>query len=78
MTRGIIAGIDAGGTFTDLVPFDPAAGPVRPARIPTTLLPPTPPPSMPMPHAPCRSATRCPRSVNTLYIREKIVFFSMP
>src|SRR5687768_13859042 len=36
MTRGIVAGIDVGGTFTDLVVFDPAAGAVRLAKVPTT------------------------------------------
>ena len=33
---GIVAGIDVGGTFTDLVLFDPAAGTVRLAKTPTT------------------------------------------
>jgi N-methylhydantoinase A len=33
---GIVAGIDVGGTFTDLVVFDPVAGSVRLAKNPTT------------------------------------------
>jgi N-methylhydantoinase A len=33
---GIVAGIDVGGTFTDLLVFDPAAGTVRLAKTPTT------------------------------------------
>jgi N-methylhydantoinase A len=32
----VVAGIDVGGTFTDLVIFDPAAGSVRLAKVPTT------------------------------------------
>ena len=36
MTRGIVLGVDVGGTFTDLVLFDPAAGSVRLAKVPTT------------------------------------------
>jgi N-methylhydantoinase A len=36
MTRGTVAGIDVGGTFTDLLLFDPAAGGVRLAKVPTT------------------------------------------
>jgi N-methylhydantoinase A len=36
MTRGIVLGVDVGGTFTDLVHFDPAAGSVRLAKVPTT------------------------------------------
>jgi N-methylhydantoinase A len=36
MSRGIVAGIDVGGTFTDLVLFDPEAGSVRLAKTPTT------------------------------------------
>jgi N-methylhydantoinase A len=32
----IVAGIDVGGTFTDLVLFDSAAGTVRLAKTPTT------------------------------------------
>ncbi len=31
-----VAGIDVGGTFTDLVVFDPATGAVRLAKVPTT------------------------------------------
>ena len=34
---GQIAGIDVGGTFTDLVLFDPATGTVRLAKVPSTL-----------------------------------------
>jgi N-methylhydantoinase A len=34
---GIVAGVDVGGTFTDLVVFDPASGAVRLAKVPTTL-----------------------------------------
>ncbi len=34
---GLVAGVDVGGTFTDLVVFDPAAGSVRLAKVPTTL-----------------------------------------
>ncbi|MFO1208738.1 MAG: hydantoinase/oxoprolinase family protein [Amaricoccus sp.] len=33
---GIVAGVDVGGTFTDLVVLDPAAGTVRLAKTPTT------------------------------------------
>ena len=36
MSQGIVAGIDVGGTFTDLLLFDAAAGTVRLAKIPTT------------------------------------------
>ena len=36
MSQGIVAGVDVGGTFTDLVLFDPAAGTVRLAKTPTT------------------------------------------
>ena len=32
-----VAGVDVGGTFTDLVIFDPATGAVRLAKVPTTL-----------------------------------------
>ncbi|NEX46445.1 hydantoinase/oxoprolinase family protein [Pseudotabrizicola algicola] len=34
---GLVAGIDVGGTFTDLVIVDPATGSVRLAKVPTTL-----------------------------------------
>lgn len=34
---GQVAGVDVGGTFTDLVIFDPATGAVRLAKVPTTL-----------------------------------------
>ena len=34
---GLVAGVDVGGTFTDLVVFDPASGAVRLAKVPTTL-----------------------------------------
>lgn len=34
---GLVAGVDVGGTFTDLVIFDPATGAVRLAKVPTTL-----------------------------------------
>jgi N-methylhydantoinase A len=34
---GLVAGVDVGGTFTDLVIFDPATGSVRLAKVPTTL-----------------------------------------
>ncbi|MFN4154251.1 MAG: hydantoinase/oxoprolinase family protein [Paracoccaceae bacterium] len=34
---GLVAGIDVGGTFTDLVIVDPATGAVRLAKVPTTL-----------------------------------------
>lgn len=34
---GLVAGVDVGGTFTDLVIFDPASGAVRLAKVPTTL-----------------------------------------
>ncbi len=34
---GMVAGVDVGGTFTDLVIFDPASGSVRLAKVPTTL-----------------------------------------
>lgn len=34
---GLVAGVDVGGTFTDLVIFDPATGGVRLAKVPTTL-----------------------------------------
>ena len=36
MASGLVAGIDVGGTFTDLVQFDPASGAVRLAKVPTT------------------------------------------
>lgn len=35
----LVAGVDVGGTFTDLVIFDPASGAVRLAKVPTTLDP---------------------------------------
>lgn len=34
---GLVAGVDVGGTFTDLVVVDPASGAVRLAKVPTTL-----------------------------------------
>jgi N-methylhydantoinase A len=34
---GLVAGVDVGGTFTDLVIFDPLSGGVRLAKVPTTL-----------------------------------------
>ena len=34
---GLVAGVDVGGTFTDLVIFDPVSGDVRLAKVPTTL-----------------------------------------
>ena len=34
---GLVAGVDVGGTFTDLVIFDPSSGAVRLAKVPTTL-----------------------------------------
>lgn len=34
---GLVAGVDVGGTFTDLVILDPASGAVRLAKVPTTL-----------------------------------------
>jgi N-methylhydantoinase A len=34
---GLVAGVDVGGTFTDLVIFDAATGGVRLAKVPTTL-----------------------------------------
>ena len=34
---GLVAGVDVGGTFTDLVVFDPGSGAVRLAKVPTTL-----------------------------------------
>jgi len=34
---GLVAGVDVGGTFTDLVVFDPGSGGVRLAKVPTTL-----------------------------------------
>jgi N-methylhydantoinase A len=34
---GLVAGVDVGGTFTDLVVFDPVSGAVRLAKVPTTL-----------------------------------------
>ena len=37
MMAGIVAGVDVGGTFTDLVIFDPATGQVRLAKVPTSL-----------------------------------------
>ena len=35
----LVAGADVGGTFTDLVIFDPATGAVKLAKVPTTLDP---------------------------------------
>ena len=37
MMAGLIAGVDVGGTFTDLVIFDPVNGTVRLAKVPTSL-----------------------------------------
>ena len=37
MGAGLVAGVDVGGTFTDLVILDPASGAVRLAKVPTTL-----------------------------------------
>ena len=37
MSAGLVAGVDVGGTFTDLVILDPASGAVRLAKVPTTL-----------------------------------------
>ena len=37
MMAGLVAGVDVGGTFTDLVIVDPATGTVRLAKVPTTL-----------------------------------------
>lgn len=37
MMAGLIAGVDVGGTFTDLVIFDPVNGAVRLAKVPTSL-----------------------------------------
>lgn len=34
---GLVAGVDVGGTFTDLMILDPATGAVRVAKVPTTL-----------------------------------------
>ena len=34
---GLVAGVDVGGTFTDLMILDPASGAVRLAKVPTTL-----------------------------------------
>lgn len=34
---GLVAGVDVGGTFTDLVILDPATGAVKLAKVPTTL-----------------------------------------
>lgn len=34
---GLVAGVDVGGTFTDLVILDPASGAVRLAKVPTSL-----------------------------------------
>ncbi len=34
---GLVAGVDVGGTFTDLIILDPATGAVRLAKVPTTL-----------------------------------------
>lgn len=34
---GLVAGVDVGGTFTDLVILDPASGEVRLAKVPTSL-----------------------------------------
>ncbi len=35
--HGLVAGVDVGGTFTDLVILDPATGAVQLAKVPTTL-----------------------------------------
>jgi N-methylhydantoinase A len=37
MMAGLVAGVDVGGTFTDLVIFDPENGAVRLAKVPTSL-----------------------------------------
>lgn len=37
LSPGLVAGVDVGGTFTDLVVLDPATGAVRLAKVPTTL-----------------------------------------
>ena len=37
MMAGLVAGVDVGGTFTDLVIFDPATGQVRLSKVPTSL-----------------------------------------
>lgn len=37
MMAGLVAGVDVGGTFTDLVIFDPDHGTVRLAKVPTSL-----------------------------------------
>jgi N-methylhydantoinase A len=37
MMAGLVAGVDVGGTFTDLVIFDPDNGTVRLAKVPTSL-----------------------------------------
>ena len=37
LPRGRVAGVDVGGTFTDLVIFDPATGAVQLSKVPTTL-----------------------------------------
>ena len=34
---GLVAGVDVGGTFTDLMILDPATGDVRLSKVPTTL-----------------------------------------
>ena len=34
---GLVAGVDVGGTFTDLLILDPATGAVRLSKVPTTL-----------------------------------------
>ena len=36
---GLVAGVDVGDTFTDLVIFDPRDGTMRLAKVPTTLDP---------------------------------------
>ena len=38
-TARFVVGVDVGGTFTDLVIFDPATGSIRVAKVPTTLDP---------------------------------------
>ena len=34
---GLVAGVDVGGTFTDLVIFDPNSGQIKLAKVPTSL-----------------------------------------
>ena len=39
LMTGLVAGVDVGGTFTDLVIFDPVSGAVQLAKVPSTLDP---------------------------------------